>query len=267
MFYSLESITYLDLTSFDTSSVTNMDEMFAYCHDLVILDISSFNTVNVTTMNIMFYLDYSLTTVYVGHGWNTDAVTESSIMFLNNTNLVGGNGTKYSSTYIDKTYARVDKEGQPGYLTMAETIVDCFVLAEAIKNGDRPSVQNVIFDYNYKSEYNTIIDTQTPEKVATIRGALLMYRVLDSSTNKYDVYLLSNSVIYLNNSQNTNYLFADRTSLKTVTFNNFNTSYMTNMSYMCYNCKSLLEIDLCGLDTSNVTTLENMFWGCENLES
>ena len=38
-------------------------------------------------------------------------------MFYNCTKLKGGNGTAFDSNYKDKTYARVDKAGQPGYFT------------------------------------------------------------------------------------------------------------------------------------------------------
>ena len=38
-------------------------------------------------------------------------------MFLNCGNIVGGNGTKFDTTYKDATYARIDTAGTPGYLT------------------------------------------------------------------------------------------------------------------------------------------------------
>ena len=38
-------------------------------------------------------------------------------MFHNCTQLVGGNGTAYNTNYQDKTYARIDKAGAPGYFT------------------------------------------------------------------------------------------------------------------------------------------------------
>jgi hypothetical protein len=38
-------------------------------------------------------------------------------MFYGCTKLKGGNNTAYNSSYKDKTYARVDKVGQPGYFT------------------------------------------------------------------------------------------------------------------------------------------------------
>lgn len=42
----------------------------------------------------------------------------SYYMFLNCTQLVGGNGTTYDANHIDAEYARVDGEnGLPGYFT------------------------------------------------------------------------------------------------------------------------------------------------------
>ena len=38
-------------------------------------------------------------------------------MFWNSKEIVGGNGTTYNSSYLDATYARIDTEETPGYLT------------------------------------------------------------------------------------------------------------------------------------------------------
>ena len=72
----------------------------------------------VTNMNYMFYYLYKLTTIYTSDKFNTDNVTDSSNMFKEATNLVGGSGTKYNSSYIDKTYAHIDRgTSNPGYFT------------------------------------------------------------------------------------------------------------------------------------------------------
>ena len=44
-------------------------------------------------------------------------VTSSDYMFGSNASLVGGNGTKFNSSYVDKTYARIDTANTPGYFT------------------------------------------------------------------------------------------------------------------------------------------------------
>ncbi|WP_368667998.1 BspA family leucine-rich repeat surface protein, partial [Pseudomonas sp. Kh13] len=51
--FGYSSATSLDLSSFDTSSVTNMRCMFRYC-SATSLDLSSFDTSSVTDMSYMF---------------------------------------------------------------------------------------------------------------------------------------------------------------------------------------------------------------------
>lgn len=51
--------------------------------------------------------------------FNTSNVTNMSYMFNATTKLVGGAGTKYNGSYVDKTYARVDGgTNSPGYFTL-----------------------------------------------------------------------------------------------------------------------------------------------------
>ena len=69
---------------------------------------------------LIFLLDRSnLQTIYVNPTtWNIDAVTTSNNMFLNDTNLVGGQGTIYNGSHVDKEYARIDGgTASPGYFT------------------------------------------------------------------------------------------------------------------------------------------------------
>lgn len=47
---------------------------------------------------------------------------------------------------------------------------------------------------------------------------------------------------------------------------NLNTSKLTSMSSMFYNCKNLTRIDISNFDASNVTNTSFMFNGCSNLE-
>lgn len=121
----IEGLQYLN-----TSEVTNMEWMFNNCSSLTSLDLSKFDTSKVTDMNTMFCGCSSLKTINVGDGWTTENVTNSSSMFSNCTSLVGGEGTKYNSSYTDKTYARVDGgSGSPGYLTAS------FILGDADGDG------------------------------------------------------------------------------------------------------------------------------------
>lgn len=139
-------ISRLDLSNFDTSNVTDMHQMFAGLSNLTELKIQSFNTKKVTDMSGMFYesfmnpangiLDISnfdthnvtdmsgmffyskLKTIYASPSFVTTAITVSSNSpFMNNTNLVGGNGTQYISPNNSIQYAHIDTPGNPGYFT------------------------------------------------------------------------------------------------------------------------------------------------------
>ena len=66
----------------------------------------------------MFCYSPDLTTIYVGSGWTTAAVTQSVEMFLNCDGIVGSQGTTYDASHIDKAYAHIDGgPGNPGYFT------------------------------------------------------------------------------------------------------------------------------------------------------
>jgi len=118
MFNGCSSLEDLDLSNFKTLNSTKFSSMFAYMSKLKTLDLSSFQTSNATEMRTMFSSCSQLETVYVGAGWDTDLVSDSTNMFNGCTSLVGGNGTVFNSSYTDKTYAVVDTVTTPGYLTL-----------------------------------------------------------------------------------------------------------------------------------------------------
>ena len=119
MFYRCQTLASLDLSSFNTSNVTNMSYMFYYCQTLTSLNVSSFNTSKVTDMASMFSNCTNLKTIYASESFNTNKVTNSYYMFRNCSKLVGGAGTTFNSSYIDKTYARIDGgASSPGYFTL-----------------------------------------------------------------------------------------------------------------------------------------------------
>jgi surface protein len=120
MFYSLQSLTTIDVSKLNTENVTSMSEMFTDCNSLTTLDVSNFNTENVTSMSSMFGDCENLKTIYVGDKWTTKNVTESENMFKYSNNLYGGKGTAYNADFTDATYAHIDGgEKNPGYFTKA----------------------------------------------------------------------------------------------------------------------------------------------------
>ena len=70
----------LDLSSFDTSSVTDMFRMFAHTHNLKSLDLRGFDTRAVTNMEEMFWLADALTELDLS-SFETPALTRMEAMF------------------------------------------------------------------------------------------------------------------------------------------------------------------------------------------
>ena len=81
MFAGCESLTSLDLSSFDTRNVKNMSNMFSGCESLTSLNLSSFDTSNVTNMSSMFSYCKSLESLDLS-SFETRNVTEYVIYVL-----------------------------------------------------------------------------------------------------------------------------------------------------------------------------------------
>lgn len=124
------------------------------------------------------------------------------------------------------------------------------------------------------------------------------YVVESDTDNKYDVYIVGDSIYgsfdcyeMFNSFENVesidfsnfdaSYVLSMRfmfsgydddapelSKLKTIKFGNkFNTSNVTDMSFMFLCCSGLEELDLSDFDTSSVTNMEKMFLGCSTLQS
>ena len=157
MFDRCNILTSLDVSNFNTANVTNMSKMFYNCSALTTLDLSSFNTANVTDMSSMFENCSALTTIYVDE-WSKASLTSSSDMFYNCTNLVGGKGTTYNSSYVGGYYARIDGgPDNPGYFT------DKFAAASVrgdVDGDDNVNIDDVTALIDYLLGTNTNINLQ-----------------------------------------------------------------------------------------------------------
>ena len=306
MFWQCVNLTSIDVSSFNTSQVTDMSYMFCDCSAITTLNLSKFNTSKVKNMIEMFGGCSNLKTIYVSEydeandtGWTTKTVTSSANMFTNCSKIVGGNGTIFNSNYIDATYARIDKSGNPGYLTNikesgnvneknrlmladsnSESYLDSGVTKDkiesiAFKLGEVPS-QGIIskFDASEKQDgsitgYYTDEDGNSMYELTFI-STKQIYANIDSK-NLFS-YLTNLKSIDLSNFDtsdvtNMNGMFMGCSSLTSIDVNNFNTSKVTDMAFMFDFCISLQSIDLSNFDTNKVTNMEVMFESCQSLES
>lgn len=72
----------LDVSTFDTSTISNMNSMFSDCFYLKSLDLSTWNTASVTKMDGMFEACYSLTSLTLGSDWaSNSSITSFSLYY------------------------------------------------------------------------------------------------------------------------------------------------------------------------------------------
>ena len=257
MFHSCTALTTLDLTSFNTEKVTDMEGMFAYCSALTSVDLSSFRTAQVTTMDGMFAYCENLTTIYADETrWSTAGLTNTdNSMFMEcNAPLTGGNGTSFWTTNYadDATYARIDKAGQPGYLTQKAGP------AEAEPNAEPYAVcENGTLTFYYDSK-------------KTERGGYDVGPFESSSTrwggNKFSInkIIFDDSFAKCTTITSTAYWFEGFAlpELIIIGLSNLKTDNVTDMSYMFSYCKAKI-IDVSGFNTGKVTSMEKMFDDCD----
>jgi len=307
MFAHCYRLNSLDLSSFNTSKVTAMFCMFISCNSLTSLDLSSFNTSQVTNMDSMFKGCSYLQTITVGSGWTTAAVTSSTDMFLNCSSLVGGQGTTYNASHVDKAYAHIDGgTSNPGYFTRDSNEPEayaCYTPGNTTltfyydtERGSRPgttydmnigserpdwwydgtnaNVTKVVFDPSFAdarptTTYYWFYNMQSLQTIEDIEY-LNTSAVTDMSYMFYDCSGLTSldlSSFSTSNVRTMQSMFNGCTGLTSLDLSSFNTSKMTNMSYMFDGCSGLKSLDLSYFNTSYVTDMRNMFSGCSGLKS
>ena len=276
MFRNCSSLGQIDMTGFDTRKVTDMRSMFNGCTSLESLDLSSFDTHNVTNMLWMFRNCSNLATIYAGTSWDVQNVTSSGQMFTGCTSLVGGKGTTYDASHVDKTYAHIDGgTSNPGYFSLLEPeAYACYMYSTLTFYYDklRNKRQGATYDMNTGSN-DASWDTAGINVYANrvvFDQSFADYR----PTTTYDwFYNMSNlhtieGIEYLNTSEVTNmaFMFEGCSKLTSLDLSGFKTNKVTNMTAMFRNCTKLQTIYVGnGWSTNAVTQSINMFWGCTSL--
>ena len=242
--------TIYGLNYMNTSAVTHMVSMFRGCSSLTVLDLSSFSTANVIAMGGMFMGCSNLRTIYAGSGWSTAAVEASAGMFSSCTSLVGGQGTTFNSSHVGIDYAHIDGgPSNPGYFTAKTEAYACYT----------PSNTTLTFYYDSQrsSRTGTTYDLNTGDNITGWES---------DGTNANVTKVVFDSSFAGARPTTTSGWFYDMTNLQSITGMSYlNTSEVTNMSWMFYNCTKLTSLDVSHFNTSNVTDMNQMFCYCTGL--
>ena len=116
-------------------------------------------------------------------------------------------------------------------------------------------------------EYNSVVYTKNKEVDISARqtGSVLLGTYQDVDGNKIAIICQDGGVIAPENSTNLFYFRAGSNVLKLLDLSNLDTSMVTNMHWMFYDCEGLTELNLSNFDTSKVTDMSYMFRDCRGL--
>ncbi|HGF7173779.1 TPA: BspA family leucine-rich repeat surface protein, partial [Enterococcus hirae] len=263
----LTNVTEIEgLSQMDTSNVTDMGYMFYGMSSVTSLDLSNFDTSKVTSMNNMFY-NTPLKKLILG----------DTFKFINGSGLTSvwmredGKGTFYSAADFIKNYGTGDLTA--GTYVSVET--DTWGTSPYMFDEDTGTLTIGAGELSGSEEspWNT-----DKVDIKAIKKIVLAGKVVAPEDS---VYLFSSDVTgakYLNNlteieglnqldtSNVTNMreMFKEMSNLTSLDVSSFDTSKVTDMSYMFYR-NGVTSLDVSGFDTSKVTAMSLMFSGMNNV--
>ena len=126
------------------------------------------------------------------------------------------------------------------------------------------NITKVIFENKLKPHETS--DELTFDISSNQDKSVMGYLIPNEDTSKYTLYIQGDTGVKANS--NSSNLFSGFTNLLEIeNLNYLDTSNVTNMIRMFYNCSSLTSLDVSNFDTSNLTDLRSMFYGFSSLTS
>ena len=264
LFGRLNNLTDLDLSGFDTSNVIYMSYMFYGCSSLTNLDLSGFDTSNVTEMSYMFRGCSSLTNLDLS-SFDTSNAEYYNNIFDDCKQLRRLRTPKKNSLSINLPIAMLDESG--AIYSKLPILSKSIILT---RDNDNIYVGDGV---------TATFDEETGTVELYSNGGTLWTDWIDKAgigRNSVEAIKVASGTVYLPEDSRghsidddfyiTYQMFGDCENLQYFDFNGFDTSKVTDMSYMFTNCSSLTELDLSGVDTSKVTDMSAMFLYCSSLE-
>ena len=242
MFKGFTSVTSLDLSGFKTSNVTSMCYMFSNCSSLTTLDLSNFDTILVNDMGSMFNGCSSLKTLDLSK-FDTSNVTSMNKMFDSCSSLTTLDLSNFDTIFVND---------------MNDMFYSCSSLTTLDLSGFKTSnVNDMGSMFNGCSSLKTLdlsnFDTSN------------VYNMGNMFTDCYSLETLDLSNWNTSNVADMYVMFSSCSSLKTLDLSNFDTSNVADIYYMFYNCSSLTSLNVSNFNTSNVTSMNKMFDSCSSL--
>lgn len=276
MFGNAYKLTTIDVSSFDTSNVTNLSQMFSMppssgvTNSLqTIKGLENFDTSNVLSMNKMFNNDLKVSALDVSN-FDTSKVTSMSSMFngvgvteLDVSNFDTSNVTDMSNMFssISKlTQLDVSSFDTESLLKMDSMFFNCSTNIVGLKNMDISKVTslNGVFNASGLVNGDELVnwDTSNVTTTANMFNNCRSLVRLDISKWKKD------------NITDIGSMFKDcRVITQIDGLSDWDTGNVTNMNSTFYYTQMDSIPGISNWDTKSVTDMASLFWGCSKLKT
>ena len=306
MFYGCRVLKSLDVSNWDTSNVTTMHYMFYKCGKLVNLDLSNFDISKVTFMSSMFNECTNLTSLNLNN-WNINNLSVSMYNLFTNANKLNNilmNNSDYNS--VNKIIEQLPTKTADNMGILDISVVDdinqvnisaaeakywnievTYLIAQY--KFDKSIYENLLPEFNAEFTNYEIVDEylDTEDIVITSTETMLLMNY-DAEPDEYGIltteYEVENISTFSAENIVTRSIYSTDLPTKIIFGRNSNTSEATNreksllevnslninklntMLRMFKDCVNVSSIN-CNGDTSKVTNMNSMFWGCTSLTS
>ena len=257
LFYYLQGLETIDLSIFDSSKVTNMNNIFCKDSNITSLDLSSWDTSSVTNMSYAFSQMFSLNNITYGNSFNTSNVTNMSYMFASDTSLTSLDLSKFDTSNVTNmsgifynlsglTSINLSSLNTSSVTNMASMFSGMTNLTSLdLSSFDTSNVTNMSSMFKNTNKITSLdLSSLDTSKVTNMAG---MFWEMESLTSLDVRPLETNSVT------NMFLMFGEMTNIRNIDLTNFNTSNVTNMGGMFYKDINLIDLDVSSFNTSNVT--------------
>ena len=245
MFYNLVNLTSLDISSFDTSKVRGMGNMFFGDEKLVSLDLSNFNTQSLTNMDKMFYGMSNLTNLNIS-SFDTSNVTNMNALFYGMANIENIDISNFNTRNITNMSYMFSGMHKLKQLQLPATF-------------DTSNVTDMSFMFAQDHKLKTLnLGHLNTSRVTTMEKMF---------NNMWALESLDVSSFDTSNVTNMRDMFGGVAKVTTLNLDNFNTSKVTDMFNMFNSMLAIENLSLPSFDTRNVTNMAGMFGGMESLKN
>ena len=248
MFNKCKNIISIDLSSFDSSKVTDMNHMFSDCYNVKNIILTNLNTENVINMSYMFNKCYELVKICLPKSFNTKNCNNMSFMF-NNCQIISE--INFSSSFVTNKV-----------INMRSMFGKCFNIPKLdLQNFETEQVTDMSYMFEQCNSLYEILINPSSFKTKNVTHMNYMFSECTSLKAINLSSFNTEKVKYMS------YMFNNSKALTEIDLSKSKINEETNLTYMFNDCSNLRQLNISSFKITRKNKIENMFNDLTNIKS